>query len=119
MRLTGSKTEQEIRDQLIISKQVLFNGQERRRLLELLKNKYPKMRTAYIVHWIPEQGEDIYDVLVDDNIIAKIELDRHNDKVEPIVESKSILQYVQGLSKLNQIKIAIALDLAKKDLGVK
>jgi len=116
MKLIGSKLEQDIREQLIKSKQSLFKGKEKRRLLEVIRNSYPEMNTAYIVNWIPEQGEDIYNILINDNIIAEIELDRYNTEIEPIVETKTISQYLQGLSKQSKIKLAVALDLAKQDL---
>lgn len=115
MKLIGSKTEQELREQLIKSNQSLFKSEEKRRLLEVIRSSYPEMNTAYIIHWIPEQGEDIYKILINDCIIAEIELDRYNAEVEPIVESKTVPQYLQGLSKQNQIKLAVAIDLAKKD----
>lgn len=70
------------------------------------------MITAYSIHWIPEQGEDIYIILIDDNKVLEIELDRYNSQVEPIVEITTITKYIQGLSKQNQIKLAVAHDLA-------
>jgi hypothetical protein len=117
VKLSGSKTEQENRELLIKSNLLLFKSEEKQRLLEVIKSSYPGMYTAYIIHWIPEQGEDIYKILINDNIIAKIELDRNNFEVEPIVETITIPQYLKGLSKHNQIKLAVALDLAKQDLN--
>lgn len=114
MKLIGSKVEQELREQLIKSNQSLFEDKEKRRLLEVIKSSFPKMKTAYIVQWIPEQGEDIYKILIDDNIIAEIELNRYNSETEQIVSYNSITQYLQGLSKINQIKLAVALDLVKQ-----
>ncbi|MGF9910436.1 hypothetical protein [Brevibacillus porteri] len=115
MKLIGSKLEQEIREQLNKSNQSLFKSEEKRRLLEVIRSSYPEMNTAYIVHWIPEQGEDIYKILINDSIIAEVELDRYND-LEPIVATKTISQYLQGLSKQCRITLAVALDLAKQDL---
>jgi len=108
--------EQEIREQLKKSNQSLFKSEEKRRLLEVIRSSYPDMRTAYIVHWIPEQGEDIYKILINDSIIAEIELGRFNAEIEPIVVTKTISQYLQGLSKRHQITLAVALDLARQDL---
>ncbi|WP_059173291.1 hypothetical protein [Bacillus sp. FJAT-27445] len=116
MKLIGSKTEQEIRKLLIKSNELLFKSEEERRLLEVIKSSCPEMITAYILHWIPEQGEDIYKILINDSIIAVIELDRNNFELEPKVETLTISQYLKGLSKQNRIKLAVALDLAKQDL---
>ncbi|MBX0320516.1 MULTISPECIES: hypothetical protein [Shouchella] len=116
MKLIGRKTEQELREQLIKSKESLFGSEEKKRLLEVLRNIYPKMNTVYILHWIPEQGEDIYKVLINDNMIAVVELNRYNTKVEPEVQLMSVPQYIQGLNKQKQIKLAVAIDLAKQSL---
>ncbi|WP_411248444.1 hypothetical protein [Shouchella clausii] len=90
-KLIGSKTEQELREQLIKSKESLFGSEEKKRLLEVLRNIYPKMNTAYILHWIPEQGENIYKVLIDDNMIAVVELNRYNTKIEPEVQLMPVI----------------------------
>ncbi|WP_419886063.1 hypothetical protein [Paenibacillus sp. B-A-8] len=116
MKLIGSKLEQELREQFIKSNQSLFKSEEKRRLLEVIRSSFSEMKTAYIVNWIPEQGEDIYMVLINDDLIAEIELDRYSDEVEPIVEFEAVSQYLHGLSKQNQIKLAVALELAKQEL---
>lgn len=97
------------------SNQSLFGAGNDQRLFRVLKELYPQMITAYVIHWIPEQGEDFYRILVNDDIIAKIELD-HDDAIEPTVESISISQYLLGLSRINQIQLAVALDLARTDM---
>lgn len=112
MKLIGSMVEQELRTQLIGSNQSLFSSEGNQRLLNLLKTQYPKMITAYVIHWIPEQGEDLYEILINDDTVAKIELS-HDDDVAPIAESVAISQYLHRLSKVNQIKLAVALDLVK------
>lgn len=115
MKLRGSKTEKDFRDRLIESNHSLFSSEDDRKLLRVLKKLYPQMITAYIIHWIPEQGEDFYRILINDDIIAKIELD-HDDAMEPVVESMTVPQYLLGLSRINQIQLAVALDLARKDI---
>ncbi|MGD6817982.1 hypothetical protein ACQCVE_13045 [Metabacillus sp. 113a] len=116
MKLIGSKTEQDIRKQLVKSNELLFKSEENKRLLEVIRSLYPEMKVAYIIDWIPEQGEDIYKLLINENIILEIELDRYNAEIDPIIESKSITQYLQGLSKQKQIKLGVARDLANKYL---
>ncbi|ERN52065.1 hypothetical protein [Alkalihalophilus marmarensis] len=116
MKLIGSKTEQEIREQLIKSNQLLFNSEEKKRLLEVIRYEYPELKAAYIIHWIPEQGEDIYKILINDSLIAEIELERHNYEVKPKAKTLTVPQYLKGLSKQNQIKLAVALDLVKQEL---
>ena len=116
MKLIKSRTEQELRAQLIKSNHSLFNSENKQGLLKVIRKIYPQMRAAYIIDWIPEQGEDLYSILINDNIIAKIELD-HDYVREPIVEVLTIPEYLHGLRKQDQIQLAVALDLAKKDMG--
>ncbi len=116
MKLIGSKTEQDMRKQLVKSNKALFNSEDNKKLLEVIRSLYPEMKVAYIIDWIPEQGEDIYKLLINENIILEIELDRFNEEIEPIIKVESITHYLQGLSKQKQIKLAVALELAKQDL---
>ncbi|NBI31103.1 hypothetical protein [Chengkuizengella marina] len=116
MKLIGSKTEQEFREQLVKSNKSLFEEQEKNGLLSTIKRHFPNMKTAYIIRWILEQGEDIYKVLIDDNLITEIELSRYDQSIKPIVKTISISKYKQGLSKNKQIKLAVAIDLAQKDI---
>jgi hypothetical protein len=116
MKLIGSKTEQEIKEQLMLSKRSLFYEEEGKRLRNVLQQNFPLMTTAYILHLIPEQGEDIYKVLINDSLIVDVELDKHNHNIAPIINSEPVSKYKLGLSKINQIKLAVAIDLAKNDL---
>ncbi|TVX92500.1 hypothetical protein [Paenibacillus agilis] len=115
MKLIGSKLEQELKKQLTKSNKSFFKDEEKRSLLEVVRSSYPEMNTAYIIDWIPEQDEDIYKILINDCIIAEIELDRYNIESSPIVITKTISEYLKGLSKQCQIKLAVALELAKQE----
>ncbi|MBY0014022.1 hypothetical protein [Paenibacillus typhae] len=116
MKLRGTLTEQSFRKELQASKKHLFNDVSMRRFLNTLKQTCPAMKTAYTLYWIPEQGEDIITFLVDMDYVVTIELDRYNHTIAPIVSVDPIESLHTGLSKINQIKIVVALDLAKKDL---
>ncbi|WP_270168944.1 hypothetical protein [Paenibacillus sp. SYP-B4298] len=100
----------------MISNKSLFEEEGRRRLLDVLRQSFPILETAYILNWIPEQEEDFYTILINDSLIANIELNRLNQEVVPIINSMPLSQYKSGLSKINQIKLAVAIDLARKDL---
>jgi hypothetical protein len=108
MKLIGSMVEEEFRAQLIRSNQSLFSAEGDHRLIKLLKVLYPQMVTAYIMDWIPEQGEDFYEILINDDVMAKIELS-HNDDVAPVAESIITSQYLHKRSKAKQIELAVAL----------
>lgn len=53
--------------------------------------------------------------IVDDNAVVEIELGRHS-KMHTRIESVSVAKYKHRLSKVNQIRPAVAIDLAQKDL---
>ncbi len=77
------------------------------------------MKTAYFIDWIPEQCEDIFEILIDTDFIAIIQIERLNRKTEPLVDVIKLKDYKKGLKKIEQIKLAVAIDLAKKDISSK
>lgn len=116
LKLINSKTEQEIRENLIESHKLLFKENFFGRLLNVLQVHFPNMKTAYFIGHIPEQGEDIYTILVNADIIAKIEIDRYNVNKIPIIEMVDIIDFKKRKSMIQQITLAVAMDLAKKDM---
>ncbi|TMV50632.1 hypothetical protein FE783_08025 [Paenibacillus mesophilus] len=116
MKLIRSKTEQDFRVRLINSHKSLFQEKSNERLLSVLRNSFPDMRTAYFIGHTPEQEEDLYTILINTDTIARIEMNRYNHDIKPNVVVISLRDYVIGLSKMSQIKLTVALDLAKKDL---
>jgi hypothetical protein len=46
-KLIGSKAEEEFREQLIKSNQLLFGTEKNRKLLDVLTKQCPQMQTAY------------------------------------------------------------------------
>ncbi|MCZ8516933.1 hypothetical protein O9H85_32175 [Paenibacillus filicis] len=116
MKLRGTMTEQASRKELQASRIRLFNDTSMRRFLNIISQTFPTMKTAYILYWTQEQGEDIITFLVDTHSVIMIELDRFDDEVAPIIDVYPIENLTKGLSQTSQIKIAVALDLAKNDL---
>jgi hypothetical protein len=116
MKLIGSEIEKEFRAQLIESHKALFTENCNSKLLAVLKRLFPSMITAYVIYWIPEQGEDFYWILIDDKLVAKIEID--HDEIEPgQIELKNVEDYKRGLNKLSQIRLLVAMDLATRDMN--
>ena len=115
MRLVGSRTERDFRDNLIKSHKALFDG-EYENLFMILQENFSEMKTAYFINHIPEQGEDIYTILVNNDIIATIEVSRVNHNERPIVEIHGVNDFNKGCSKIQQIKLAVAINLAMKDM---
>ncbi|MBY9078843.1 hypothetical protein [Paenibacillus sp. CGMCC 1.18879] len=116
MKLRGSLTEQQYKEQLLKFHNSLFVDPSYKRLLQLLQDIYQDFKTAYILDWIPEQGEDIYTILINNKYIATIELDRYDIQTEPIIQTISMKEYQTRLSKTNQILLAVAQALSTEDL---
>lgn len=115
MKLMISKTENDYRAQLIESRSSLFSDPKNRSLLEHLRNHYPELKTAYVIGWTPEQGEDIYRILVNTDTVCAIELS-HDQEEPPLIESFPLNEYEKNLSKTGRIKFAVAVDLATIDI---
>ena len=116
MKLKGNKTEQDIREELILSRNAIFNEKESSRLLSALKNEFPNLVTAVVIHWIPEQAEDEVIVMVDDDKMIWLELDRLNKSKPPKIEHLNFQEYERG-SRQHLIKMAIAKELAQIELN--
>lgn len=117
MKLIGSKTEQDFRDELLQSHKSLFDEHSDERLLDILRATFPNMRTAYTIGWILDQDTDFYTILVDANVIVCIELDRCNRNANPMISTTALQGYIKTISKAEQIKLTVAIDLAQKDLA--
>lgn len=104
---------------MIKSHIALFHDEKEIRFLNALKDNFPQMITAYILYWIPEQGEDILTCLINTDLIAEIEIDRHDLTAKPIIEFCPLdYEYIKKLRKISQITIAIAVELAKGDISL-
>lgn len=112
MKLIGSMVEERYRTQLKSSWQLIFS-ETRGLVLKVLQSLCPDLNTAYILHWIPEQGEDFWHILIDDKFVAKICLQQDDDSYE--AELVTVAQYRQTKTKSGRIKLLVALDLVKQD----
>ena len=92
----------------------LFEGISYERLLQVLKETFPKMIQRILLGIY--RGEDLYTMLIDLDTIVKIEISRYSVDEKPIVQICRIKEFKLGISRLEQIKLAVALDLAKKDI---
>ncbi|WP_233833537.1 hypothetical protein [Paraburkholderia sp. ZP32-5] len=74
---TGKKgTLEAIRHDLLQSSASLLAGNETDALGIALRHLFPGIAYAFVLHWIPEQAEDIYWVLVSPTEVAEIEVPR-------------------------------------------
>ena len=111
MKLTGSKTEREFRERLILSQSSLFHP-ENKRVLDVLKGAFPNLNTAFPIGYTPEQDEETYVFLINADQIVVITLDRFDFEKQPKIDQITLKKYKCGLSKIFQIKLMVAIDLA-------
>lgn len=116
MKLIGSKVEQEFRLQLLSSKEELLHSETKRPVRDLLMYTYSNLKTFYIVDWILEQGEDIYQVLINEDVVVEVEVSRVGEGIH-LGSEQTVQQYLKSVTRTDRIKLAVALDLAKKDMG--
>ena len=115
MKLINSKTEQDFKRELMSWHEAFFTQvPEGNTKLEILQNKYSDLVTVYSLDWIPEQGEDIVTYLINTDLVAIVETDRHDLSIEPIIETMSVSEYRIGLSKNKRMKLTVALELARE-----
>ncbi len=114
MKLIGSKAEEDFRRELISGSKYFSENERGTNVLKRIRMEFPNVRTAYILNWIPEQGEEIIDVLVDDDIVVHLEVPHTFKQLAEIELSRVTLdRYERSLSKISRIKLAVALDLAR------
>jgi hypothetical protein len=108
MKLFGSHTEQQMREELVRSNRAMQDGSYRR-LVDALKSENVNVAGAYVLNWIPEQAEDIYAVLTATGEVVTVEVPRGEGKL--LVEREDIVKYEGKCSKAQRLKIAVARDL--------
>jgi hypothetical protein len=105
----------QIKEELLRSMASLFSDEVKIPLLMALRESFPDLNTAFILDWIPEQGEDIYDVFVDCENIAIVDISRITDenKASPLISIFSIDEYrkQRRISKLLRRKLSCAVEL--------
>lgn len=114
IQLIGSRSEDEYRSQLLASRESQFGGNSDTRLKRVLLKQGYDVERAIIINWTPDQGEDIYTVLIWPDTILVVELDREDESIEPLFDYQTVDSYQKSLSKICQIKLAVAFDILSK-----
>jgi len=111
VKLIGSKAEREFREELIRSNKFL-NSENERLSLELRKVGFD-LSNSFVLNHIPEQCEDIFVLLTSGSYVVTIEIDKSDSENPAITKRVELKDYLKGLSKINQIQIAVAMDLMR------
>jgi hypothetical protein len=85
-------------------------------LLDVIRRRLSTVTdNLYLLRWIPEQGEDLYEVLVDGSTVVHVEIPR-GEKRETVFELSPVDVYrrsAASLTKTDRRKIEAALQLAQ------
>jgi hypothetical protein len=99
----------------------LLSAPASRRLMSFLRRRLESItRNIYIIRWIPEQAEDLYDILVDGTTVVHIEIPRDVGSGEGgiVFEKRDVGEYLSSqkhLTKTDRRRIELALQLAQRE----
>lgn len=107
-----------ISDDLIRSRDDLLYRDSNPHLLAALRSICPDLSdNVFVVHWIPEQGENIYTVLVDGTKVVEVEISRMEGVKNPVsVEVITLQEYFRRYPRLSKVlrrKLDAAIKLSK------
>ncbi|VWX59320.1 conserved hypothetical protein [Burkholderiales bacterium 8X] len=108
MKLLGSRTENQIRDDLIRSNIALRDNIDGP-LSEALQSSGIPVVDALVVNWVHEQAEDIYFVLLSDIELLLVQVSRLKLPVK--IDRIGVESYGRNLTKVQRLKLTVALDL--------
>lgn len=114
MNSTRATATQSMKRDLLREAENLFSEDARNAFAITVRRFFPDLVQAFVLHWMPEQAEDIYWLLVSPTEIAKIEIPRHKDGGEraATLEMISVDAYSnRRLSRLARKKMEVALAL--------
>jgi hypothetical protein len=112
-----SPSDEQIAEELKRARETLLNAESSRSLLAALRQLLQSITpNLYILRWIPEQGEDLYDVLVDGTTVVRIEIPRAGGGGKKICRTSTVEQYIReqpNMTKLERRKLEVALSCSR------
>lgn len=105
-----------IEEELLVSKQRILRSDEESPLKYIVLSEFPDVKTAYVVYWIPEQGEDIFHVLINAENLVEIEIARDDKASAPQCRILDLESYRRHLNKVRRRKLDIALRMSEIDM---
>jgi hypothetical protein len=113
---TNRISEQQLIDQLERGRDHLASATaESRALVEVIhRNLATTTTNLYVLSHIPEQGEDLYEILVDGTSVVKIEIPRGEDTETSFEETTVEAYAAPGRSRTARRKLETALQLARE-----
>lgn len=115
MKLIGSPLEEEIRARLIRGRRELMVEGRHPELMSELVRHFGQVESAFFLGHTPDQGEDLYTLLVNGDQVASCEIPRVPGGCYSPVEAVSVHRYARGLrGKERSLALLIARALAEE-----
>ena len=117
---TRTRSDTECITRLVNSKKYIFHPDSPNQLLEALRTLEAAIQTAYVLGHTPEQGEDIYRILVNGEYIVGFDLQKNTSPVVlQNVKKYSIPEYQKQISGGSSRRhLDTALKLSMEDMEV-
>ena len=98
------------------SRDGLFMRNENPKLLVALKSRFPQLQRAYVIDWIPEQGEDVFTLLVENELIAIVDIAKGSYNAAAVIRVVPLAEYLRThrrMSKARRQKLDVAIEMMK------
>ena len=110
MKLINSKIEKEIRDNLQKYSPLIM---EDKVIINFLIQNFQEIKSVYVLQVTPDQGEELYTLLVNGDKVIDFEISRINNSIYDI-HIRTVGEYSKEIkNKLPKLKLLIALELSK------
>lgn len=111
MKLIGSRTE-DINGRELVNSALFIRRREE--IINFLTEKYGEVRSAYALSDTPEQGGNIYRILVNGASVVGFELSMEDEEISDVFEW-SVLSYLRELKgRSDRLHLALVLELANR-----
>ncbi len=91
--MRNKQQDEAMQQELALASEGLVRGDRNPKLAAALRERFPSLTHAHVIYWIPEQGEEIFLVLVDGHTMVTVEVNREPDGGMGIVEICSLAEY--------------------------
>jgi hypothetical protein len=119
MEMIDGITEQELRQHVANTRLHPDASARSSRIYRALRHITSAGSVFYVLTDTPEQLEDVFRILVDDEKVVGFELERQDPKALPTeIQQYSVEEYMNAIGGgFSGMKLRFALELARRDLG--
>jgi hypothetical protein len=110
VKLVGSKTEREIRLELIKSTSSVFSESSESQVKAFFLDNGMDFSKVIVLSSFPDDRVIYYWLLIESRMIGRVEVELDNPECTGM-DTFTLLEYSHKLSKIQQIKLAVAMDL--------